>query len=166
LRLASFPPLDHRERSTIMIYKTRPIRLQRRNVLPYQIQYLVRMRVLSNTRRGVVCSLTAAQAPSNVARPITRPPVSHFSSTKAICSSDDKAHDCFGLAAGLTIRQQWVNEFPATLAGKTPHPGGFICLGWRRQTSNSWVSSIQSLVEIPCRQVNIEVASICPLALH
>jgi hypothetical protein len=33
-------------------------------------------------------------------------------------------HDCFGVAAGLSIRQQWVNAFLATLAEKTPHPAG------------------------------------------
>jgi hypothetical protein len=48
-------------------------------------------------------------------------------------------HDFFGVAAGLSIRQQWVNAFPPALAEKTPHPAGFICLGCSRQTSNSWV---------------------------
>ncbi|KAL6411761.1 hypothetical protein AUP68_04135 [Ilyonectria robusta] len=39
------------------------------------------------------------------------PPVSHLSSTKATCSSDGKVHGCFGVAAGLSIRQQSVNAF-------------------------------------------------------
>ena len=48
-------------------------------------------------------------------------PVSHLSSTKATCSPDGRVHDSFGVAAGLSIRQQWVNAFPATLVEKIPH---------------------------------------------
>jgi hypothetical protein len=38
-------------------------------------------------------------------------------------------HNYFGVAAGLGIRQQWVNALLATPAKKTPHRAGFICLG-------------------------------------